>query len=84
MVLVEVFSGEGCHLCESAVTTLVRLQKLHPFELRETIIEEGDPLFEGMKDRIPVIHIGGRYAFHYRVREAEFISKLNAAAAERP
>jgi hypothetical protein len=82
MVLVEIFSKEECHLCEIARAALLKLQGRHPFELRETKIHEGDPLFDQMKDRVPVIHIGGRYAFHYRVAEEEFLARLTSAEAE--
>jgi glutaredoxin len=84
MIIVEIFSGHGCHLCERAKEVLVHIQRRHPFELRETVVREGDALFDQMKDRIPVIHINGRYAFHYRVREEELIRRLDEAAEDRP
>ncbi len=82
MVLVEMFSKDDCHLCEVARVSLAKLQRRHPFELRETKIREGDPLFEQMKDRVPVIHIGGSYAFHFKVPEEQFLARLNSAEAE--
>jgi glutaredoxin len=84
MILVEVFSKDDCHLCEAAKAELTRIRERHPFELRVTEIREGDPLFEEMKDRVPVIHIGGTYAFHFRVPEKQFIARLKSAEAKRP
>ena len=82
MVLVEIFSREDCHLCDVARASLAKVQRRHPFELRETKIREGDALFDEMKDRVPVIHIGGSYAFHFKVPEKLFIARLRSAEAE--
>lgn len=81
-VLVEIFSRDDCHLCEAALAKLLTIQRRHPFELRETKVREGDAVYDQMKDRVPVIHINGRYAFHYRVREEEFIARLKTAGTE--
>jgi glutaredoxin len=83
MILVELFSKEDCSLCDSVKETLLKIRKRHPFELRETKIHEGDDHFERMKDRIPVVHIDGNFAFQYRVREEEFLRLLNSAAGKR-
>ncbi len=82
MVLVEIFSKDDCHLCEVARASLEQLQRRHPFELRETKIREGDPLFDQMKGRVPVIHIGGSYAFHFKVPEEEFMARVKSAETE--
>ncbi|HEY6191049.1 MAG TPA: glutaredoxin family protein [Bacteroidota bacterium] len=81
MVLVEIFSKEDCHLCDIARASLAKLRRRHPFELRETKIREGEGLFEQMKDRVPVIHIDGREAFHFKVPEEEFMARLLSAEA---
>jgi glutaredoxin len=82
MILVELYSKEDCHLCETAKATLLRLRRQAPFELREIKIQEGDPFFDQMSGRVPVIHIGGAYAFHFRVREEEFLARLKALPAD--
>jgi glutaredoxin len=80
MTLVEIFSKEGCHLCEIAKETILRIRQSHSFELREIRIREGDEFFDQMKDRIPVIHINHEFAFQHRIREEEFVAKLGSAA----
>ncbi len=83
MVVVEIFSAPECSLCVKAKETLLGLRKRFPFELLETLIGEGDPLYGEMKERFPVIHINGAYACHFRIREEEFIPMLRNAAGGR-
>ncbi|HMD13252.1 MAG TPA: glutaredoxin family protein, partial [Bacteroidota bacterium] len=69
MILVEVYSKNDCHLCDVAKDQLKRIQQQHPFELKVISIEHDDGLFQKYKERIPVIHINGTFAFQYRIRE---------------
>ena len=73
MVVVEIFSAEECSLCVKAKETLLKLRKTIPFDLRETVIREGDSHYEEMKEKVPVIRIDGTYACHFRIREEEFV-----------
>jgi glutaredoxin len=77
MILVEIYSKADCHLCDVAKDELKRIQQQHPFELKIISIEQDDALLQKYKERIPVIHINGTFAFQYRVREREFIDKLH-------
>lgn len=79
MILVELYSKDDCHLCERAKSVLKSIQKLHPFELKEVNIHEGDEYYERYKERIPVVHINKKFAFQHRVPEQEFIAKLKSA-----
>lgn len=79
MILVEIFSKEGCHLCDTAKSVLQNIRKRHPFELKEVSIREGDEYYERYKERIPVVHINKKFAFQHRVPEREFIAKLKSA-----
>ncbi|HYQ86838.1 MAG TPA: glutaredoxin family protein [Bacteroidota bacterium] len=83
MIVVELFSKDDCRLCDRVKETLLRVQERHPFELRETKIREGDEHFERMKDRIPVVHIDGEFAFQYRLHEEEFLRRLISASGKR-
>ena len=80
MILVELYSKDDCHLCEVAKDTLKKIQIIHAFELCEIKIHEGDKVFEEFKNRIPVIHINGEFAFQIRITEREFIAKLQSAS----
>ena len=80
MILVELYSKDDCHLCEIAKDALKKIQVIHPFELQEIKIHEGDEYFEKFKHRIPVVHINGEFAFQYRVTEREFIAKLQSTS----
>lgn len=76
MIVVEIISKEGCHLCDIARDTVVQVRRTHPFELRETKIFEGHPLHDQFDLRVPVIVINGAYAFQYKVSESELVSRL--------
>jgi glutaredoxin len=76
---VVVFHGEGCHLCERAVTQVRALHDELEFELEEVVID-GDPELEAAyRELIPVVEIDGERVFTYYVHEAAFRRRLEAA-----
>lgn len=83
MTLVEMYSKEECHLCDVARDALKKVQEIHPFELKEIKLCEGDKHFEGFKERIPVIFVDHELAFQYRVEEKQLLEKLQSLAAAR-
>ena len=76
MTLVELYSKDDCHLCDVVKELLVKMQQSHTFELREIKIQEGDDLFDELKERIPVVYINNNFAFQYRISEKDFINRL--------
>ncbi len=82
MTLVELFSKDGCHLCEEAKDVMVKVQRIIPFTLREVKLAQGDPYYEEYKDIVPVVHINRVPAFRYRVSENLFKIRLQQAANE--
>ena len=79
MILVELYSKDDCHLCDVAKDVLRKIQQKYPFELKIVKIHEGDPAYDRYKERIPVIHINGKFAFQYTVTEHDLIAKLQTA-----
>ena len=76
MLRVEIYSKRDCCLCDEAKAVLDRVRAEVPFELVEVDIE-GDPeLMERYRTEIPVVFVGGRKAFKYRVDEAELRRRL--------
>ena len=69
MILVELYSGQDCHLCEEAKAVLLKVQKEIPFTLKEIKLVPGDEYYEEYKELIPVVHINKVLAFKYRVTE---------------
>ena len=73
---VEIYTKRDCCLCDEAKAVLARVRTDLPFELSEIDIE-GDPaLMERFRTEIPVIFVGGRKAFKYRVDEQELRRRL--------
>jgi glutaredoxin len=76
MINVTIYSKPGCHLCDVAKDVLLKVQRVEPFVLREVNIEEDPEARELYKESIPVIFVGGKKAFKFRVGEAEFLQRL--------
>jgi len=73
---VEIYSKRDCCLCDEAKAVLDRVRAEVPFELVEVDIEGDAQLMERFRTEIPVIFVGGRKAFKYRVDEAELRRRL--------
>ncbi len=82
MTLVEIYSKEGCHLCDVAKEAISRVREQHPFELQVIMMDEQHERYEEFKERVPVIFINRTFAFQYRVNEAAFIRKLSDARGQ--
>lgn len=81
MVTVEIYSKPDCCLCDEAKRVLEAVRRDVPFELREVNIA-GDPeRLAAFGQEIPVVFIGGRKAFKYRVDERELRRRLQREVA---
>ena len=76
MILVELFSKEDCHLCHEAMAILRTVQGEIPFTLEERKITPGDPFYEKLKEKVPVVFINKEEVSHYRVDERKLRRKL--------
>jgi hypothetical protein len=76
MILVELYSGEGCHLCEDAKAVIRKVQQEIPFTLREITLVPGDEYYDEYRELIPVVHINKVLAFKHRVTETMFKIRL--------
>lgn len=76
MVLVELYSKDGCCLCDEAKAVLKKVQAEIPFELREIKLNDDENLINEYGSKIPVVFINGRMAFKYHVYELELKDKL--------
>jgi len=82
MTLVELYSKEGCHLCEEAMDVLTRVRVEIPFTLREVKLERGEQYFDEYREMVPVVHINKVFAFKFRVNENLLRVKLQQASAD--
>jgi len=72
------YTRQGCCLCDEAKNTLRQLQSKAKFEIREIDIDQDPELRSLYNDQVPVIFIGGKKAFKYRVDPGEFLKRLTA------
>ena len=75
--LVTVYSRQGCHLCEVAVSTLESLQKELDFDIEELFIDGSSELEEEYGEQVPVIHIDGEHHDFFRVDPERFKTFLD-------
>ncbi|MEI6294574.1 MAG: glutaredoxin family protein [Actinomycetes bacterium] len=69
---VQIYSRQGCHLCEEALRTLEVLQKELNFEIEEIFID-GDPDLEyKYGEQVPVIQIDQQPHDFFTVNPARF------------
>jgi glutaredoxin len=62
----------GCHLCEEAETSLVRLSEELTFSLESVDVDSDRQLANEFSDRVPVILIDGAEHGYWRLEEARF------------
>ncbi len=82
MSVVTLYGRPGCHLCDDARRTLLRLRREQPFELREIDIESDERLHARYLERIPVVALDGEELTDFFVDEPDLLARLRSAAPE--
>jgi len=82
MIVVDLFSGGECGLCDDAREILKSVQRDIPFQLREILLLPDNPHYEEYRDHIPVIHVNGSRSFRHRIPEESFRKQLLALTAK--
>jgi hypothetical protein len=84
VVVVTLYTREGCHLCEEARARLLALRgEVGPFELSEVDIDADDRLHAAFLERIPVIEVDGRVVSELMLDEEGLRLALVAAGTLR-
>jgi len=76
---VTLYTREGCHLCDSAKSSLEPILKEFGARLKEVDIDRDPLLQRRYNDDVPVIFIGSQEAARHRIDPAEFRRKLEKA-----
>jgi len=75
---VVLYTRAGCHLCHEAKEQIRRAQAESLFAFREVDIDLDPELRERYNEEVPVVFIGGKKAFKYRIDPREFRKRLRA------
>lgn len=78
---VEILSRPDCCLCDEAKKVIERVAAEYAIEVRVVDISGNSELEARYGHEIPVVFVGGRKAFKYRVDEAELRRRLSREAA---
>jgi len=73
---VVLYTRAGCHLCDEAKEQIRRAQAEAPFTFREVDIDLDPELRQRFNEEVPVVFIGGKKAFKYRIDPREFRKRL--------
>lgn len=76
MVRVTLYTRVGCHLCDDAKEVLDAVREELPFDLDVTDIDTDPALVALYTHEVPVVLVGGRKAFKYRVDPIELRDRL--------
>jgi glutathione S-transferase len=74
---VTLYGKPGCHLCDDARVVVERVQREHPFELREVDVSLDPVLFREYGERIPVLELDGEELFEFHVDEAVLMERVD-------
>ncbi len=84
MTTVTLYTRRGCHLCEDAKAVLDAVRAEHPFELSVVDIDLDPALRALHTNDVPVIAVGGRTAFKYRLTADALLARLRREGAQDP
>jgi glutaredoxin len=73
---VVLYTRAGCHLCDEAKEQIRRAQADTPFAFREVDIDLDPELRQRYNEEVPVVFVGGKKAFKYRIDLREFRKRL--------
>ncbi len=73
------YTRSGCHLCDEAKAEIHRLQQEAQFLFREVDIDRDPELRQKYNEEVPVVFIGGKKAFKYRIDARQFLRRLETA-----
>jgi len=80
MIVLTLYTRDGCCLCDEALAVLERVRATVAFELRSRDIESDDDLLARYLERIPVVAHGEVEWFELEVGEAELRERLARVA----
>ncbi len=73
---VRLYSAPGCHLCDAARRVLAGVRADVAFDLEEVDISSDPALERRYRERIPVVLVDGKEAFHYFVHPGALRDRL--------
>ena len=81
-VEVIIYSREGCHLCDIAAGVIDEAARAQRLAIDVKVIDiDGDPNLRELYDQeVPVVFVGGKKAFKYRVDPDRFVELVRRRA----
>ncbi len=80
-VEVLIYSRQSCCLCDEAKLVIVEAARRRslPISITEVDIDRDPELCARFSDQVPVVFVGGKKAFKYRVVESELVERVERA-----
>ncbi len=70
---------KGCHLCDDAKATLLKVRAEYPFEFVETDVDKSEEQAALYGLEVPVVLVDGHKVAKFRIDEAALIHRLRCA-----
>jgi glutaredoxin len=81
LLIVTLYTREGCHLCEEAQERIREGGKGLRFRLEIVDVDSDPDLARRFGEEVPVVFVAGRKAFKFRVAPAQLRDRLLRAGA---
>jgi hypothetical protein len=76
MIRLTLITRRDCHLCEEMAAVIDDVRGTFPVELEVRDVDADPDLLRQYSDEVPVLLIGGRKAFKYRVTARDLTRRL--------
>ena len=76
MITFNVYSRQGCHLCEDLLLQLYQLQQAYNFTIVEIDVDSSPQLIKQYGSQVPVVTCGDEQLCHYFLDQAAVMRVL--------
>jgi glutaredoxin len=76
--VLQLYTREGCHLCDDAAEALERVRQIAAFELEVIDVDSDPTLVERYGMEVPVVLVDGKKVAKFRVDEAALLRRLES------
>jgi glutaredoxin len=83
-VTVTLYTRVGCHLCDDAKEIIEAVQRTRPFVFEVIDIDRDADLVARYTHEVPVIAVGGRKAFKYRLSAEALSARIEREEQDTP
>ena len=77
MIVLTIYSGKNCHLCDKMKSIITGLRKDFTFDLKEVDVKSDIELYNRYNQKIPVLFINRKLFAKFSINESRLRDKLS-------